>query len=226
MKIKLTIGFVIAFIALHFLMHESHEMVHTAVGRMICGCWGQRDFNVWSLCEGCMEKYPVSVWATFAGPLFTFAMIWIGVYFLGSANTAQCSLGFALIFANIPFARIFTAAMGKGDEVSGLNRILHDQQLSWTLGLIIVLLFTVYPLWRAFKTITNKNRLGYFMLFLLSPMILDVVILFKLMNTALRNGVLSAGWILGAPVIVTLFTITMLVIFGSTAKYIYKQAAK
>jgi len=226
MKIKLTIGFIIAFIALHFLMREAHEMVHTAVGRMICGCWGQRDFNVWSLCEGCMEKYPVAVWATFAGPLFTFGMIWTGVYFLNSANTAQRSLGFALIFANNPLARIFTAAIGKGDEVSGLNRILHNQQLSWMLGLIIVLLFTVYPLWKAFKTITNKNKIGYFILFLLSPMILDMVILFKLMNTALRNGVLSTGWILGAPLIVTLFTIAMLVIFISTARYIYKLAEK
>ena len=226
MKIKLTLGAVIAFIALLFLMHEAHEMVHTAVGRMICGCWGQRDFNVWSLCEGCMEKYPVAVWATFAGPLFTFTMIWMGVYFLSSANTAWRSLGFALIFANIPFARIFTAAMDKGDEVYGLNRLLHQHQLSWVLGLTIVLLFTAYPLWKVYKAINNKNRVGYFILFLLSPMMLDMIIVFGLMNTLLRNGVLSSDWILGAPVIVTLFTGTMLVIFISTAKYIFRLAGK
>jgi hypothetical protein len=226
MKIKLGAGFIIAFITLHFLMHEAHEMVHTAVGRLICGCWGQRDFNVWSLCDECMEQYAIAVLATFAGPLFTFAMIWTGVYFLRSTSTRQKSLGFALIFANNPFARIFTAAMGKGDEVWGLNRLLHDHQLSWILGLVIVLLFTIYPLWRSYTTIANKNKAGYFILFLLSGIILDLIIVFGLMNQLLKNGVLSNDWILGAPVIVTIFTIIMLVIFMIVRKHIYKLWSK
>jgi hypothetical protein len=136
MKIKLTTGFIVAFIALRFVLHEAHELVHTVVGRIICGCWGQRDFNVWDICEGCIEQHPIALLATFAGPLFTFAMIWAGVYFLKEKNTnQQKSLGFALIFANNPFARIFTAAMGKGDEVSGLNKMLHNHPLSWVFGL-------------------------------------------------------------------------------------------
>ena len=52
MKIKLTTGFIVAFIALRFVLHEAHELVHTGVGRIICGCWGQRDFNVWDIARG------------------------------------------------------------------------------------------------------------------------------------------------------------------------------
>jgi hypothetical protein len=61
MKIKLSVGFVIAFISLRFVMHEAHELVHTFVGRVICGCWGPMDFNIWSLCEGCYEENKIAV---------------------------------------------------------------------------------------------------------------------------------------------------------------------
>ena len=52
MKLKLTSQFVLTFLALTFLMHEAHEIVHTSIGRLICGCWGMRDINVWELCKG------------------------------------------------------------------------------------------------------------------------------------------------------------------------------
>ena len=140
-------AFAIAFIALRYSMHELHELVHTGVGRLICGCWGQRDFNTWSLCDGCSENNSLAVLATFAGPLFTYLSIWAGVYFLNSKRTlSQKSFGFALIFSNNPFARIFTAAIGKGDEVFGLKQIMHNNSLAWAIGLFVVLLFTIYPL--------------------------------------------------------------------------------
>ena len=176
-------------------------------------------------CQGCIEQHPIALLATFAGPLFTFAMIWTGVYFLKEKNTnQQKSLGFALIFANNPFARIFTAAMGKGDEVSGLNRTLHNHSLSWALGMLIVLLLTIYPLYKAFKTIVNKNSIGYFILFLLSAMILDLIFVFGLLNNLLKKGVLSNDWILGSPVFITLFTFAVSGIFIFSGKHIYKLA--
>ncbi|MGG9964183.1 hypothetical protein [Ferruginibacter sp. SUN106] len=222
MQLKLNIKFSIAFISLHFIMHELHELVHTAVGRLICGCWGQRDFNVWQLCEGCMESHSIAVLAVFAGPLFTFMMIWIGVYILKAASTnQQKAFGFAFIFANNPFARIFTAAMGKGDEVSGLNTLLHNHTLAWVIGLAIVLLLTVFPLYKTFTIINNKKRAGYLLLFLFAPMVLDLVIVFGLMNTLLKKDILSSYWILGCPVLVTLFTTLVTIVFISNRKYIY-----
>jgi len=186
---------------------------------------GGRDFNVWDICQGCIEQHPIALLATYAGPIFTFAMIWTGVCFLKEENTnQQKSLGFALIFANNPFARIFTAAMGKGDEVSGLNRTLHNHSLSWALGMLIVLLLTIYPLYKAFKTIVNKNSIGYFILFLLSAMILDLIFVFGLLNNLLKKGVLSNDWILGSPVFITLFTFAVSGIFIFSGKHIYKLA--
>ncbi len=219
-------AFAIAFIALRYSMHELHELVHTSVGRMICGCWGQRDFNTWSLCDGCSENNSLAVLATFAGPLFTYLSIWAGVYFLNSKRTlSQKSFGFALIFSNNPFARIFTAAIGKGDEVSGLKYLMHHDSLAWVTGLLIVLIFTIYPLFKAFKTIQNKNRFAWFIIFLLAPMVLDVAIIFGLMNSLLKSGFLSSYWILGSPVIITSFTFLMLVLLIVMRKKIFNLAA-
>lgn len=187
--------------------------MHTATGRIICGCWGQRDFNVWSLCQGCYDRSSYAIAATFAGPLFTYLAIWVGVYFLKVRNTnQQKAFGFAMVFANNPFARIFTASMGKGDEVFGLKQLLHNNSLAWVSGLFIVLLFTIYPLYKAYTTIANKNRFGYFISFLLSTIALDIIFLFLVMNNLLKNGVLSNYWILGSPILVTVFTFAMLII--------------
>ena len=127
MKLKLTPKFIMTFLALTFVMHEAHEIVHTSIGRLICGCWGQRDFNVWGLCEGCSEQKPYAIISTFAGPIFTFIMIWIGTILISKTKTEnQKAIGFSLIFANMPFARILTASMGSGDEVWGLNQLLKN----------------------------------------------------------------------------------------------------
>ena len=61
MNLKLTPKFILTFLALTFVMHEAHEIVHTTIGRLICGCWGQRDFNVWGLCGDCSEQNPYSI---------------------------------------------------------------------------------------------------------------------------------------------------------------------
>jgi hypothetical protein len=211
MTIKLNWKFSIAFLSLIFVMHEAHEIVHTTFGRIICGCWGERDFNVWGLCEDCEEKHPIALLATFLGPLFTFIMIWVGCYFLKSHHTnQQKSLGFALIFANMPFARILTASFGSGDEVWGLNQLLHNYTAAWVIGLSL--------------TISNKKRICIFILFLLVPIALDLLFVLGLMNTLLSAGILSTYWILGSPILVTVWTILVLCIFILTRKNIYTLA--
>ena len=223
MKIKISAGFAIAFVALRFIMHDLHELVHTSIGRIICGGWGQRDFNTWSLCEGCIEKNHWAVLATFSGPLFTYMAIWTGVYLLlQKKDHPMKSAGFALIFANNPFARIFTAAMGKGDEVFGLKTFLRNTSLAWICGLLIVLLFTICPLYASFITITNKKRAIYFIIFLLFPMLLDSVLIFGVMDPLLNANVLSNYWILGSQVLVTVVTLFFLVILLLTRKQLLR----
>lgn len=223
MTIKLNLKFIISFLSLTFLMHEAHEIVHTTVGRLICGCWGQRDFNVWGLCEGCSEKHPISLLSTFAGPIFTFIIICVGATFLKSSNTdSKKSLGFALVFSNLPFARILTASMGGGDEAWGLNQLTHNYTLSWAVALGLILLITTYPLYKAYKTIHNKKRIWLFILFFLTPTFIDLIVVLGLMNTLLTKGILSSYWILGSPILVTVWTALVFSIFILTRKYIYK----
>lgn len=226
MNIKLNFKFVISFLALLFVMHEAHEIAHTVLGRIICGGWGERDFNVWGLAKGCNQGDLISMLPTYFGPFFTFTMIWIGTFLLKGENTIQKkSLGFSLIFANIPFARILTAAFGGGDEVYATYILLDNHSLAWAIGLISILLIVAFPLYKAFVTI-HKNRWGWFLLFFLAPLVIDLILVLGLMNTLLEKGVLASYWILGSPILVTLWTILVVLVFILMRKHIFTLGVK
>lgn len=221
MTIKLTPKFIIAFLALTFVMHEAHEIIHTSTGRMICGCWGERDFNVWGLCEGC-DANPYSILSTFVGPLFTFIMIWAGANLLKETHTKnQQSLGFALIFANMPFARLLNPILGGGDEVVVVNHFLNDRNLSRIIVVVLITLIIAYPLYKAFTLIRNKYRIGLFILFLIAPVFIDLLLVLGIMNTLLEKEILSQNWILGSPMLVTIWTFSVTLIFIIFRKSIY-----
>ena len=226
MKLKLTPKFALTFLALAFVMHEAHEIVHTTVGRIICGCWGQRDFNVWGVCESC-DSNPLTVVATFAGPIFTFILIWIGTFLIESQKSEkQKAFGFSLIFANMPFARIITAIFGGGDEVFGLNKLLKNHPLAWSIGLTFILVITIFPLYKSFKLIDNKNRIWWFLLFFIVPTFMDGLVILGGMNNLLKAGFLREYWILGSPILVTLWTASVLIIYLLTKKNIYELTRK
>lgn len=227
MKLKLTFKYVLAFLALTFVMHEAHEIVHTSIGRLICGCWGQRDFNVWSLGGDCSTQNPYSVISTFAGPIFTYIMIWIGTYLMNKEkNNHQKALGFTLVFANMPFTRIFGAVTGGGDEVWGLNLVLHNYNLAWLLGVIVILAIIIYPLYRSFKLIENESPIVWFLVFLIIPGNIDTWVILIILNSLLQKGLLSDYWILGSPVLVTAWTTLITLTYFLTRKYIYKLPEK
>jgi hypothetical protein len=221
MQIKLTLKFVLTFMALTFVMHEAHEIAHTLVGRLICGCWGVRDFNVWETCESC-AKNPNEIWSTVMGPVFTFIMVWIGANLLKQTNTdAQKSLGFSLIFANMPFARLLNPAIGGGDELVVLNSILKNYDLSRIIIFFLILFIVAYPLFKAYQTMSNKYKIAWFLGFFILPTFLDLLIVLGLMNTLLSKGVLAEYWILGSPILVTVWTAAVLVMYMATRKNIY-----
>lgn len=227
MKLKLTLKYVLTFLALTFILHEAHEIVHTTVGRIICGCWGQRDFNVWSLCGDCSEQKPYSVISTFAGPVFTYIMIWIGTYLMNKEkNDHQKALGFSLVFANMPFSRIFGAITGGGDEVWGLNLVLHNYNLAWLIGVIIILAIIIYPLYKSFKLIKNESPIVWFLVFLILPGNIDTWVVLIILNSLLQKGLLNGYWILGSPVFVTVWTILVTFAYTLTRKNIYKLTKK
>jgi hypothetical protein len=225
MRIKLNFKFVIAFMALTFVMHEAHEIVHTSIARLICGCWGQRDFNVWQSCADCDKTNPYALWATFAGPAFTFIIIWSGAFLLKRTNSnQQKSLGIALIFANMPIGRLINPIFGGGDEVMVLDHFVNNWNLSRIIIVLLVLTICSYPFYKAIVTVQNKWRILYFMLFLLMPLIIDILVVLGLLNNLLNNGVLSDYWILGSPMIVTVWTFFVLAVFILSRKNIYTLA--
>jgi hypothetical protein len=223
MKIRLTFHFVIAFVALIFFMHEAHEIVHTVTGRLICGCWGKRDFNVWDLCEGCFDQSFVSLIPTYAGPIFTFLMLWIGALLLKEQNTkAQKSFGLALIFGSLASIRILNALFGMGDEIFATRQLLGDRALAWTIGFSSILMITGYPLYKAYITIANKRRLLWFLGLLIIPIVLDIGVVLFFLNTLLENKILSEYWILGSPMIVTLWTFLVTAILVLSFKGLFQ----
>ncbi len=220
MKIKITLKFVIAFLALSFVMLELHEIVHTSVGRIICGGWGERDFNAWDLYKGC-DSNPIAWLSTFAGPFFTFLMCWYGAILLKSTNsTEQKSFGFALIFANSPFARILNTILRCGDEQNLVYKLVPDINTSSIITFFIIVGILFYPLMTAYKTILNK-RIGYFLLFFIVPTVMMILVVLVLLNTLLAEGLLAETGLLGSPIIVNVWTAFVLLVFLIFRKSIY-----
>lgn len=231
---RFTLRNLTGFGALLFVLHELHEIVHTAVGRWICGCWGPRDFNVWRLCESCPADLSLAVWATFAGPIFTYGVMYVGYYLMGERferRPGRRSLGFALVFGAMPMARIFTAAVGGGDEVYAFQRLWADQMGSnsiWIGGLILVLVICLPPLIRAWRVLDSKGRVWVFAGFLVLPFVFDVAVVLFGMNTLLEQGVLDQSGFIGSPVLVNLWTLLwvgVLAGFWSTLKELLRSAA-
>lgn len=222
LKMNLTLRNGIAFLALLFVMHEAHEIAHTSIGRLLCGCWGERDFNAWGLCSNCAVSEDMGFIATLAGPLFTFIMMWWGASMLApTSSTARKSMGYALVFANMPFARILTAVgIGGGDEVYTLKHFFENDTMAWILGSLGIIIICVYPLYKAY-IILSKKRLLWFLLFLLLPVFIDILIVLMGLNTLLEYGLLSDYWILGSPMLVTVWTILVVVLFALSRKRIY-----
>lgn len=226
MQIRISIRYIVAFLALTFVLHEAHEIVHTSIGRLICGCWGARDFNVWGLCEGCNDAHPLALVATFAGPVFSFIMLWLGALWLRPKYSDQRRLlGFALLFASMPFARIFTALMGGGDEIWGLSQLMN-YDIAYYLGLSLISGIIVYPLYKAFLFITNKGRVLWFLLFFIAPTFIDLLVVLGLMNSLLEHGIGATYWILGSPIIVTAWTASVTTLLLLTWRHLYRSTLK
>jgi len=220
MKLNRTLRVAPAFLALLFVLGETHEIVHTAVGRLLCGCWGPRDFNVWRLCEGCSEEVSFAIFATIVGPVFTFGVMWWGfVLMRPDAPPERMSLGFALVFGSMPFARIFTAAMGGGDEVYALRQIFADGASStplWILGLTVVVTLSIPPLYRGFRVLSSRGRWATFLGVLLIPFGIYLLAVLGLMNTLLDQGLLDQDGFIGSPVLVNVWTLFWVVLLAAT----------
>ncbi|TFW13758.1 hypothetical protein E4L96_19290 [Massilia arenosa] len=210
MQVKLGWKFIFAFFALNGVVSELHEQAHITTGRVITGCYGPRDFNVW---ESCAANADVLPWAApLAGPLFSYLVMWLGVWLLRAAGTR--SLGLALVFAPLPFARILTAAMGGGDEKIFLLRLTQDAlapgAARWG-ALLITLLLAGPPIVLAWRALRNRWRTAYVAGFCVLPLLVIWAYKLRFLNGLLQQGVLAEPVVAGTPLFVLLVLGLMLV---------------
>jgi hypothetical protein len=221
MKIKLTPAYIFTFLMLTFLLGELHEIAHTAIGRLICGCWGKRDFNEWGLCASC-DSNPLGFISTMTGPIFTFLMLYWGASLLNKNNSInKKTLGLSLVFASVSFGRLFNVwPFGGGDEFTVFyNQVFHEQRtISLIAAFVLITAIVFYPLRQAYFFIENKNRIWYFIGFLILPFVAVIAMILGVLNSVLASGFLKEDWILGSPKVVTLWTLLVLVLFFLTRK--------
>jgi hypothetical protein len=206
--------YLIFFSSLALFLHELHELAHTATGRLICGAWGDRDFNLWRLAAGCTSYVPTAI-----GPLFSYAVMFAGVVLISS--TRYRLLGIALALAPNPFARIFTALMGGGDEMV-LARVIAGSGKTPLLRLLVIAVvaaLTLPPIIAAWRGLRGtSHRVRWYSTLLLAPMVLTGVLYFVIGNRLLRAGVLVEPRIGGDPLLIFITTVLTGVLAAATLK--------
>ncbi|HKO81274.1 MAG TPA: hypothetical protein VJU78_12800 [Chitinophagaceae bacterium] len=214
MQIKITFRYVIAFFALNMIMVELHEQVHINTGYFICGCYGPRNFNVWAIGEHCaLQQW--SFVATLTGPLFSYALMWLGAWWIAkSSNHKKKILGFSLLFANLPFARIFTALAGGGDEKVVMQAVSGnaDPFISKLNAALIVTVVCLPPMIVAYRKLNAPNRFLWITGFAMMPLIYGMLYHHIFLNWLLKKGIASNSYILGTPSLILLHFILMLLL--------------
>ncbi len=227
--IKLSIPFLVAFISLRHLFHEFHEFGHMVSGRLFCGAWGTRDFNrVHAVADQCALSHFPDILVAFAGPLFNYIAIWTGAVLIRTAKSSgRLAWGLTLIFASLPFARLFTVLIGGGDEM-GMARVYISNPLTARLTAIaVVSAILIYPLYTAFKALYVKShKVWYFIGFLILPMILEGAVVLLFFNYLLKIGVLNETWMMGSPILVSIVLLIALITFVLSAKFINSLVKK
>ncbi|MEO1032820.1 MAG: hypothetical protein AAFX55_15525 [Bacteroidota bacterium] len=214
----------IAFLSLTILMGTSHEFAHHFSAAMVCGCFGEKTFNSFSLCPGCQENNPLWILPTYIGPLFTFAMMWVGFFKLKKGSIIQKYLGFALIMANFPVNRILFALMGVNDEQFASGILFgFDNTIAFWLTNLGIWLFTIPPLWLCFRSINSKRKILWFLGYFILPFVF--VYLFAglfLEEWLLLETQFLANAILGIPYLLLIVEVMALFGYLLFRKYIYK----
>jgi hypothetical protein len=203
-----------AFSFLILAVHEAHELVHAITGRLVCGQWPVRDFNAWRFAGKCASVLP-----TAAGPAFSYGLMAAGAW-MATRSRALRFAGIALLFAANPFARIFTVAMGGGDEMVVAQRVTSsvERTMALRMATLAVVLLVCGPVliaaWRALRDV--RRRALWFFLAMLWPMVLTGVGLFVVGNGLLRQGFLVTPVITGAPLLVLLVSCAAMLLTAAT----------
>ncbi len=214
MQINITFRYCLAFMAFVFVFGQLHEVAHLTAAFVVCGYPGnQADFKLWTLCGDCQVN-PNGYIATIFGPVFSYLMMWTGYFLMRSSNKKYWGVAFVLILGNLPFARIFTAGMGGGDETTVLKTLFSAEPV-WlikTIGFLIVAGLAFPPIFMAYKRLHCKRKLLLIVTFCVAPMLIMMPYEFILLGKVLKSGFMADQHFLGIADFIYLHTLLMAMI--------------
>jgi len=221
--LRISPPFLVAFLSLRHIFHELHEFGHMATGRLLCGAWGSRDFNnVSPIVAQCIETDTIGLLTGMAGPSFNYCMIWIGTILIRKTKTAAgLAWGLTLIFASLPFARLFTVVIGGGDEMGIARTYIADPIVARGTAIVAVAAIIAYPLYTALRVFSGaKHGALYFLGFLVLPMLLEGAIVLFFFNYLLKLGIGDQLWFMGSPILVSMVLLFASIVFTFSARNI------
>lgn len=161
--LKINLKYCIAFYLLVMLYASLHELIHHFSAYFICGDWGYKSFNYFeTACEGTSKSW----YATYAGPLFSYFFMYVGMGYLNSTSPHKKHLGFALIFAQLPLQRMLMPIFRSNDEYIATISLFGDTGLNYWLVIVVVWLISIPPLVAAYRSIGNTNKIIWFLWYL------------------------------------------------------------
>jgi hypothetical protein len=170
-RLPLNLRYLLQFAALSFLCLGAHELLHHLAVRLTCGAWGTMTFWQFERPAGCSTN-GASLFATLAGPLLTWLLIWGGRAMI---HHGEARAGVTLILANLPLARVVTVLMQGGDEMV-LARALAPGNALWLPMLVLTLLLFWAPVRTAYSALQHSNRLLVLAAALVLPLGWDVLL--------------------------------------------------
>ena len=171
-NLKITWKYCVAFYLVIMLYTSLHELVHHFSAAVICGGWGTKSFNYFS--TTCSDDQKIQYLATYMGPIFTYLMMYVGMYMLRAGSSVHAKhLGFAIIFAQLPFQRMTGPIFGFNDEYYAAAQLMGGSVGLQVIMTVILFAICIPPLIKAFKVIGNKRKILWFTwYFLLFPYLL------------------------------------------------------
>ena len=212
--LRLNGRYVVAFLALTILCGTSHECAHHFAGAAMCGCFGVKTFNSFDLCASCEGNVPAFFVSTWAGPLLTFGLMWVGALRIQRGSSAQQRLGFALVFANFPVNRLLFVVLGWNDEQYVTRTLFGETQVGYWLTVLAVWGLAVPPLVIAWRAIANRRRVLSFSAFFTLPFVFVVAFAgFFLEEWLLLKQKFLATPVLGVPLLIVAVEVISFVLY-------------
>ncbi len=233
MKLKFSVAYLLSFLSLVFVIHELHDWAHVLMGQWVCGCWGTKAFDSWTMCDHSDVSGNIIAFIWMAGPLVSYILMWVAYSILNSRkSTASRSMGFSLLFATLPFGRILAVVGGKSDETNMMREFFQrpdgsNHQFVVVSAIVLVLLLTLPPIIKAFSlTSSIKEKMMLIPVLLIFPVVVDYVVVNLGMNKILSDDIMQEESLPGTPFLVLLWGIFWIIFFMLTYNNLIKLFKK